>query len=93
MTATIPDSDVLQHLDWDHEPGCELPRCVADRPPVTHRVVSLMCPCPPVLVCTPCAEHLAAQHAVLFRLPICKRCRAVKPPSTLGELYRIEPLP
>lgn len=95
MTCTLPDVDELAALDWHHEePACEVPKCDSTAgTPVTHRIVSLACGCRPVLVCTPCAADFARHLDDVWRLPICKRCRTVKPPgSRLGDLYRLEPL-
>lgn len=68
--STLPVADNLAHLDWDHEPGCELPLADGNQcgaVPVTHllRIVRGV-PCPecggidPAPVCTPCAEECRA---------------------------------
>lgn len=90
--AALPDLEILDALDWQHEPPCECPRCAGTNGPATHRIVPLTCPCPPVLCCTPCAESVKRQFDVLLRRPICRRCYLIRPPSLIRDLYRLEPL-
>jgi hypothetical protein len=84
MTATIPDIDTVDHLDW--QPVCQVKNCRFGYPPATHIGIP---PCPhSVLMCTQSAE-VAREKLRNCVILTCCRCGGVFEPSEC----RIEPLP
>ncbi len=98
MTATIPDSDVLDALDWHHEQACDRNRCAADHPPARWWTVNHRCPCAPTLWCEPCRQvwlgWLRSVDAVGCGLLTCSGCGGqwLLPAAVAPRAVTIEPL-
>lgn len=90
MTAT--DFDQMQHLDFDHQLSCEVPRCAGERGPASHRLTSVRCHCV-VPVCQACLAVLLQHVADWLDEAVCLSCYSVLGPAYLGDLFRAEPLP
>jgi len=55
MTATVPDVETIEHLDFT--PACQSTECKAGHPPATHAGRGIVCGCM-VLYCTDCASRV-----------------------------------
>jgi len=93
MTTTVaPDIETLEDLDWT--PACQSDYCSTGHPTATHVVIYLMCSCPPLPICTVCADRVRKNIAELTTRTEWKcwvdgttrRC-------TLAEMIKVEPLP
>lgn len=93
MTATVPTVDQLADVDWRYDPACEAKYCAGDHGPATHRCVRLLCSCPPLLICTPCADDLACPDKTVWMTATCDECGAVNTHVRVCDLLRVEPLP
>ena len=68
MTATVaPDIEVLKDLDWT--PACQSDYCSTGHPAATHAVIYLMCSCPPLPICTACADRVR-KNIARFTTPL-----------------------
>jgi hypothetical protein len=91
-TAPFTDISILDHLDFPLT--CKAPICLSQhRQRPTHIGVYLACPCPPVPLCTPCADKILMDMAIDILLE--KDCASCGTPlfGLMSEWIRIEPLP
>lgn len=89
MTATVPDVDTIEHLDFT--PACQSTDCKTDHPPATHTARGLICRCL-ILYCTDCAARAALN---LDRIGnwFCASCTAYLGLGHGTHFFGIEPLP
>ena len=91
-TIVAPDIETLEDLDWTT--ACQSDYCSTGHPPATHVAIYLICKCPPLPICTPCANRVRKNIAE-YTTPTKWKCwvDGVKKFATLAEVIRVEPLP
>ena len=93
MTTTIaPNVDTLQDLDF--EPACQSDYCTTGHPAATHSAIFLLCTCPPLPICTHCAQKVR-QNIAMYTEPLRWKCwiDGIVRKAPLAKVLRVEPLP